>query len=66
IAAQRRAGLPVIILSNEHNAVCGALARNLQYPVLHGIDRKDRALLGRCEGGAVTHDTQYTDIPLPL
>ncbi|WP_225804943.1 acylneuraminate cytidylyltransferase [Streptomyces sp. NK15101] len=49
IAALRRAGLPVLILSTEQNAVVAARARKLKIPVLHGIDRKDRALKEWCE-----------------
>ncbi|MGW2016234.1 cytidylyltransferase domain-containing protein [Streptomyces sp. NPDC001927] len=49
IAALRRAGMPVLILSSEQNAVVAARARKLQIPVLHGIDRKDLALKQWCE-----------------
>ncbi|MFF4173158.1 cytidylyltransferase domain-containing protein [Streptomyces sp. NPDC001744] len=49
IAALRRAGLPVLILSTEQNAVVAARARKLRIPVLHGVDRKDRALKEWCE-----------------
>ncbi|MEU4271482.1 acylneuraminate cytidylyltransferase [Streptomyces sp. NPDC026092] len=49
IAALRRAGMPVLILSTEQNAVVAARARKLQIPVLHGIDRKDLALKQWCE-----------------
>ncbi|GAA4663435.1 N-acylneuraminate cytidylyltransferase [Streptomyces chumphonensis] len=49
IAALRRAGLPVLILSTEVNTVVAARARKLKLPVLHGIDRKDRALKQWCE-----------------
>ncbi len=49
IAALRRAGLPVLILSSETNPVVAARARKLQVPVLHGIDRKDIALKQWCE-----------------
>ncbi|WP_137993765.1 N-acylneuraminate cytidylyltransferase [Streptomyces vilmorinianum] len=49
IAALRRAGLPVLILSTEQNAVVAARARKLNIPVLHGIDRKDLALKQWCE-----------------
>ncbi|MET9373186.1 acylneuraminate cytidylyltransferase [Streptomyces sp. NPDC002992] len=49
IAALRRAGLPVLILSTEQNAVVAARARKLRIPVLHGIDRKDLALKQWCE-----------------
>ncbi|WP_219089933.1 acylneuraminate cytidylyltransferase [Streptomyces sp. JJ38] len=49
IAALRRAGLPVLILSTEVNTVVAARARKLNLPVLHGIDRKDVALKQWCE-----------------
>ncbi|MEU8528298.1 acylneuraminate cytidylyltransferase [Streptomyces sp. NPDC048629] len=49
IAALRRAGLPVLILSTEQNPVVAARARKLKIPVLHGIDRKDRALKQWCD-----------------
>ncbi|QNE75419.1 HAD hydrolase family protein [Streptomyces finlayi] len=49
IAAMRKAGLPLLILSTEQNPVVAARARKLQIPVLHGIDRKDEALKRWCE-----------------
>lgn len=49
IAALRRAGLPVLILSSETNPVVAARARKLRVPVLHGVDRKDLALKQWCE-----------------
>jgi YrbI family 3-deoxy-D-manno-octulosonate 8-phosphate phosphatase len=49
IAALRRAGLKLLILSTEQNPVVAARARKLQVPVLHGIDRKDLALKQWCE-----------------
>ncbi|MGW8885067.1 cytidylyltransferase domain-containing protein [Streptomyces sp. NPDC055749] len=49
IAAMRKAGLPLLILSSEQNPVVAARARKLQIPVLHGIDRKDEALKQWCE-----------------
>jgi YrbI family 3-deoxy-D-manno-octulosonate 8-phosphate phosphatase len=49
IAALRRAGVPVLILSTETNAVVAARAEKLQVPVLHGIERKDVALKQWCE-----------------
>ncbi|RII20861.1 N-acylneuraminate cytidylyltransferase [Streptomyces sp. YIM 130001] len=49
IAALRRAGLPLLILSTEQNLVVAARARKLQIPVLHGIDRKDLALKQWCD-----------------
>jgi YrbI family 3-deoxy-D-manno-octulosonate 8-phosphate phosphatase len=49
IAALRRAGLKLLILSTEQNPVVAARARKLQVPALHGIDRKDLALKQWCE-----------------
>ncbi|MEU1048815.1 N-acylneuraminate cytidylyltransferase [Streptomyces sp. NPDC005897] len=49
IAALRRSGLPMLILSTEVNPVVAARARKLKLPVLHGIDRKDLALKQWCE-----------------
>lgn len=49
IAALRKAGVPLLILSTEQNPVVAARARKLQVPVLHGIDRKDLALKQWCE-----------------
>jgi YrbI family 3-deoxy-D-manno-octulosonate 8-phosphate phosphatase len=49
IAALRRAGLPLLILSTEQNPVVAARARKLRVPVLHGVDRKDLALKQWCE-----------------
>jgi len=49
IAALRRSGLTMLILSTERNPVVAARARKLQIPVLHGIDRKDLALKRWCE-----------------
>ncbi|WP_245236739.1 acylneuraminate cytidylyltransferase [Streptomyces wedmorensis] len=53
IAALRRAGLPVLILSTEQNAVVAARARKLRIPILHGIDRKDRALKEWCDAEGI-------------
>ncbi|WP_434595514.1 cytidylyltransferase domain-containing protein [Streptomyces sp. A5-4] len=53
IAALRKAGLKLLILSTEQNAVVAARARKLRIPVLHGIDRKDLALKQWCEEQAV-------------
>ncbi|NUS17435.1 MAG: acylneuraminate cytidylyltransferase [Streptomyces sp.] len=53
IAALRRAGLPVLILSTETNPVVAARARKLAVPVLHGIDRKDLALKQWCEENGI-------------
>ncbi|GGX24075.1 acylneuraminate cytidylyltransferase [Streptomyces chryseus] len=49
IAALRKAGLKLLILSTEENAVVAARARKLRIPVLHGVDRKDLALKQWCE-----------------
>ncbi|WP_190195793.1 N-acylneuraminate cytidylyltransferase [Streptomyces djakartensis] len=49
IAALRRSGLQMLILSTEQNPVVAARARKLKLPVLHGIDRKDLALKQWCE-----------------
>ncbi|MFJ6724383.1 MULTISPECIES: cytidylyltransferase domain-containing protein [unclassified Streptomyces] len=49
IAALRKSGLKLLILSTEQNPVVAARARKLKLPVLHGIDRKDLALKQWCE-----------------
>ncbi|MFR9796301.1 cytidylyltransferase domain-containing protein [Streptomyces sp. MS06] len=49
IAALRRSGLRMLILSTEQNPVVAARARKLRLPVLHGVDRKDLALARWCE-----------------
>lgn len=49
IAALRKAGLPLLILSTEQNPVVAARAHKLRVPVLHGIDRKDLALKQWCD-----------------
>ncbi|MFF7332951.1 cytidylyltransferase domain-containing protein [Streptomyces sp. NPDC008150] len=49
IAALRRSGLKLLILSTEQNPVVAARARKLNLPVLHGVDRKDLALKQWCE-----------------
>ncbi|MFI8289075.1 cytidylyltransferase domain-containing protein [Streptomyces sp. NPDC085614] len=49
IAALRRAGVPLLILSTEQNPVVAARARKLRIPVLHGVERKDLALKQWCE-----------------
>ena len=53
VAALRRAGLPVLVLSSEVNPVVAARARKLKVPVLHGIDRKDVALKRWCDERSV-------------
>ncbi|MFJ1745516.1 cytidylyltransferase domain-containing protein [Streptomyces sp. NPDC088116] len=54
IAALRRSGLEMLILSTEQNPVVAARARKLQVPVLHGIDRKDLALKQWCDEHGIT------------
>lgn len=49
IAALRKSGLRMLVLSTEKNTVVAARARKLKIPVLHGIDRKDLALKQWCE-----------------
>lgn len=49
VAALRRAGVPVLILSTELNPVVAARARKLSVPVIHGVERKDLALKQWCE-----------------
>lgn len=44
VAALRRAGLDVVIISSERNPVVSARARKLQIPALTGIDDKGDAL----------------------
>lgn len=54
IAALRRAGLDLLILSTEQNPVVAARANKLKVPVLHGIDRKDIALKQWCDERGIT------------
>ncbi|MFE2043483.1 cytidylyltransferase domain-containing protein [Streptomyces sp. NPDC059477] len=49
VAALRKSGLKLLVLSTEQNPVVAARARKLKVPVLHGIDRKDLALKQWCE-----------------
>lgn len=49
VAALRRAGLAVLILSSETNAVVAARGRKLGVPVIHGSEHKDVALKQWCE-----------------
>ncbi|MDN3295913.1 acylneuraminate cytidylyltransferase [Streptomyces ficellus] len=53
VAALRRAGVPLLILSTEKNPVVAARARKLGVPVLHGVDRKDLALKQWCDENAI-------------
>lgn len=48
IAALRRAGIPVLILSSEVNPVVRARARKLSVPVLHGVADKGSVLRDWC------------------
>ncbi|WP_411158105.1 HAD hydrolase family protein [Streptomyces eurocidicus] len=56
VAALRRAGLVLLILSTETNPVVAARGRKLQVPVLHGVDRKDLALKRWCEEHGLAPD----------
>ncbi|MFG3248422.1 cytidylyltransferase domain-containing protein [Streptomyces sp. NPDC048187] len=56
IAALRRSGLTMLILSTEVNPVVAARARKLKLPVLHGIDRKDLALKQWCADQGIAPD----------
>ncbi|MEV5238996.1 NTP transferase domain-containing protein [Streptomyces cinnamoneus] len=49
VAALRRAGLELLILSTETNPVVAARGRKLGVPVIHGSERKDLALKRWCE-----------------
>ncbi|GAA0405050.1 acylneuraminate cytidylyltransferase [Streptomyces luteireticuli] len=49
VAALRRAGLALLILSTEVNAVVAARARKLRVPVVHGTDTKDAVLKQWCD-----------------
>ncbi|MEU4208580.1 acylneuraminate cytidylyltransferase [Streptomyces sp. NPDC026206] len=53
VAALRRAGLELLILSTETNPVVAARGRKLQVPVIHGTDRKDIALKRWCEARGI-------------
>ena len=58
IAALRRAGVDVVILSSERNPVVAARARKLKIPALTGIEHKGEALTQWCaEQG---HDLKRT------
>ncbi len=58
VAALRRTGLDLLILSTERNPVVAARARKLHVPALHGIEHKGVALARWCaERG---HDLQRT------
>ncbi|MYY12000.1 NTP transferase domain-containing protein [Streptomyces sp. SID4919] len=49
VAALRKAGLALLILSSERNPVVAARARKLGIAVLHGVERKDLALKQWCD-----------------
>ncbi|KNB51983.1 transferase [Streptomyces caatingaensis] len=49
VAALRRAGLALLILSTEANAVVATRARKLGVPVVHGTDTKDAVLKQWCD-----------------
>jgi YrbI family 3-deoxy-D-manno-octulosonate 8-phosphate phosphatase len=60
IAALRRVGLDVVIMSSEHNPVVSARARKLQIPALTGIADKGVALAQWCsERGHELSRTAY-------
>jgi YrbI family 3-deoxy-D-manno-octulosonate 8-phosphate phosphatase len=60
IAALRRAGLDVLILSSERNPVVAARARKLAVPALYGIEDKGTALAQWCaDNGHVLQRTAY-------
>jgi YrbI family 3-deoxy-D-manno-octulosonate 8-phosphate phosphatase len=60
IAALRRRGLDVLILSSERNPVVAARARKLQVPALSGIGDKGAALAQWCaDHGHRLHRTAY-------
>ncbi|GAA2708014.1 MULTISPECIES: acylneuraminate cytidylyltransferase [Streptomyces] len=56
VAALRRAGLAVLVLSSETNPVVAARARKLGVPVIHGSERKDVALKQWCAEQGVDPD----------
>ncbi len=53
IAALRRCGVPVLILSSETNPVVRARAGKLGVPVLHGVDDKATVLRDWCAGEGI-------------
>jgi YrbI family 3-deoxy-D-manno-octulosonate 8-phosphate phosphatase len=60
IAALRRAGLDVLILSTERNPVVAARARKLTVPALSGVDDKGSALAQWCaDNGHALDRTAY-------
>lgn len=60
VSLLRRAGIPMLILSTEVNAVVRARADKLKVPVLHGIDDKAAALTAwAAEQGIALSDVAY-------
>ncbi|WP_372967491.1 cytidylyltransferase domain-containing protein [Microbacterium sp.] len=60
VSLLRRAGIPMLILSTEVNAVVRARAEKLRVPVLHGIDDKEAALRAwATESGIPLADIAY-------
>ncbi|MGO2932017.1 MAG: cytidylyltransferase domain-containing protein [Microbacterium sp.] len=60
VSRLRRAGIPMLILSTETNAVVGARGRKLQVPVLQAIDDKAAALAEWAAGeGIALGDIAY-------
>jgi N-acylneuraminate cytidylyltransferase len=56
VAALRRAGIPVLILSRETNPVVAARARKLGVDVMHGVDDKATALAAWAANAGVPLD----------
>ncbi|WP_414170727.1 cytidylyltransferase domain-containing protein [Streptoverticillium reticulum] len=56
VAALRRAGLDLLILSTETNPVVAARGRKLGIPVVHGSEHKDHALKQWCEERGIAPD----------
>ncbi|WP_096715068.1 acylneuraminate cytidylyltransferase [Microbacterium sp. SZ1] len=56
VSLLRRAGIPMLILSTEVNAVVRARAEKLRVPVLHGIEDKESALRGWAEENGIALD----------
>ncbi|MCM3779833.1 acylneuraminate cytidylyltransferase [Microbacterium hydrocarbonoxydans] len=56
VSLLRKAGIPMLILSTEVNAVVRARAEKLRVPVLHGIDDKESALRGWAEENGIALD----------
>lgn len=56
VSLLRKAGIPMLILSTEVNAVVRARAEKLRVPVLHGIEDKESALRGWAEENGIALD----------